>query len=498
MKQIFKKAVISSLVLATAVSATAFCKSSDKLEWMNLNTSVSANSDCGITGEKCGDEMSWNFHEDTGLLEISGKGEMYGYNCEWFSCEEDENFVPWNSFKDEIKSVSVESGVTSIGVFAFSECKNLTCVSLPETIKTIGRNAFSECENLSDIKLPDGLEEIGDWAFSGCGKLTDVELPDGLKMIDRAAFESTGIKEISVPENIEVLGRGAFGVCEKLEKVKLPANLTCIARELFACCGALEEIQIPEAVTYIGRSAFDGCEKLRKINIPDGVTEINMEAFAGCESLENIELPDNISFIGIDAFIGTGIYNNSSNWDNDVLYINGYLIAAKETISGDYEIKDGTKLVASYAFNNCAELKNVTVPASVEIICPTPFTECGKLESITILGKETKLMCDSLVSDYDAPVYYTIHCVSGSDAERFAKEYSVPYELIESGEKGDVDLNGTINSNDALVVLNHSAGIEEVVSDDMFFRADVNSDNVINSFDAFRILQYSVGVTENI
>ena len=83
---------------------------------------------------------------------------------------------------------------------------------------------------------------------------------------------------------------------------------------------------------------------IKSVVIEDGVTTIGDLAFYSCYSLTSVTIPDGVTSIGSSAFYNTAYYNNSSNWENNVLYIGNYLIDAREYLSGSYTIKDGTKL----------------------------------------------------------------------------------------------------------------------------------------------------------
>lgn len=78
--------------------------------------------------------------------------------------------------------------IVSIGEGAFSECYDLTSVSLPNTVVSIGRQAFEMCTSLESVNFPTSLQTIGDYAFLYCIQLTSAELPDTLTSIGIGAF----------------------------------------------------------------------------------------------------------------------------------------------------------------------------------------------------------------------------------------------------------------------------------------------------------------------
>lgn len=90
------------------------------------------------TGD-CGDSLTWTLYE-SGLLVITGTGEMTA--------------SPWSTYSDEIKTVTIENGVTNICYKAFGYYGNLTNVTIPDSVTSIDGWAFICCSALTDVIIP--------------------------------------------------------------------------------------------------------------------------------------------------------------------------------------------------------------------------------------------------------------------------------------------------------------------------------------------------------
>ena len=226
--------------------------SSYKIEEEQNTADIVVSGTCGIYG----DNLTWTLDSE-GTLTISGKGEM-----------DNSSDVPWDSYSDDIVSVVIEDGVTSIGKWAFYFCDNLTSITIPNSVTSIGYSVFGYCESLTSIILPDGVTSIGDSAFYWCDNLTSITIPDSVTSI----------------------GDSAFMHCESLTSITIPDSVTSIGDSAFADCVGLTSIEIRDGVTSIGDYAFYHCKNLTSITIPDSVTSIGDWAFYNCDSLTSITI----------------------------------------------------------------------------------------------------------------------------------------------------------------------------------------------------------------
>ena len=189
---------------------------------------VVASGECGADG----DNLTWTLDSENQLV-ISGTGPMKDYGP---------SASPW--YNSEVKTVRIESGVTTIGKHAFAYCASLTELDIPDTVVSIGSGAFYSCTGLTKIDIPDGILSIADNLFYNCTSLTEVNIPDGVASIGTYAFSS----------------------CISLTHMTIPDGVASIGAYAFLYCASLTKIELPDSVVSIGSYAFSGCVRLRDVS----------------------------------------------------------------------------------------------------------------------------------------------------------------------------------------------------------------------------------------
>lgn len=343
--------------------------------------------------------ISWSFDEATGTLTISGDGSIEGT-------------FPWSSLKQDIRSIVIGDGVTSIADYAFSSYTGLTNVSIADSVTKIGTGAFQNCTSLTSVSLPKNLSQISGEMFQGCSALTSVVIPEGVTLISVWAF------------------RG----CTGLRSVELPHSLRRIEPGAFENCSALTSITFPENLLFIANQAFRNCTELKKIVFEGDAPRAYPESFEGVTAnaffYENNDtwydynaIPRSIGFVWtasdnpqleeVDFFSGTCGRNTRWTFADGVLTVSGsgpmeYIpwrmhrkdiktVIIESGVTRIYHdaflgcvnltgitIPEGVTSIGSSAFCNCASLTSITIPDGVTSIGSMAFTDCKKLKNVSI------------------------------------------------------------------------------------------------------------------
>ncbi len=366
--KIFKKILCTFLVVIMCLTAAPLDGFID-VEWSDL-FSFEANATMSLREleptDQCGDNVYWNYDKSTEELVISGNGDMYNSSFHLGFESESKDYPLSNS---SIKSVVIEDGVKSIGEYAFANCWNLEKVIIPDSITSIGLYSFAGCVKLKEIVIPNSVTRIYGSAFDGCKSLESIVIPDSVLSIDSGAFENcTNLKEITISKNAQIDDAVFNNTAYYNDVNNWEKGVLYIGTHLIEAKDNISgKYLIKEGTTSIAFGAFFECTKLTGVTIPDSVTHIGSNAFSSCENLVDISISDNIKEIDSFAFSYTGYSNDESNWEDDLLYLDKYLIQISESFSGDCIVKNGTSVIANSALSD-GYITNIFIPDSVRNI----------------------------------------------------------------------------------------------------------------------------------
>ena len=313
----------------------------------------------GYCGVSTGKNITWALTSD-GVLTISGTGDLWAHRSSEIAMEIAN--TPWKPYRDSIRRVVIEEGVTSISLGAFSDCTALTSVSLPDSIDLFKPYAFSGCTALTGINIPEGVKSIPFDMFKGCTSLTHITLPESLTAIASDAFSKSGIADIVIPSHVTTIGQNAFYQCNGLAHIEIPESVTKIGSSAFRYCANLESVTFSEGLTEIESYAFGNCVSLREISLPDGMKTVGTGAFYECSGLTAVELPDTVTSLGSYAF---------------------YHCTSLQTAV----LSENMQVISFYAFSGCKNLKSVNTPENTEYIYDNAFENCVSLTAFNIPSK---------------------------------------------------------------------------------------------------------------
>ena len=281
-------------------------------------------------------------------------------------------------------------------------------------------------------------------------------------------------------------------------------------------------------LTISGTGDIDATSKpwgngISSLTVLNGVTGIPDNAFYGCSDLNNITIPRSVIRVGKNAFYNTGYYNDEANWENNTLYISGWLI--KTNSSEFYRIKDGTIGIADSAFKGQTYRSNIYFPNSLKVIGEEAFSGCRYLSNIfygdgdSVYGKNSGLMyigrsafydCISLTrfnipprvesiggSAFSGCKYIKLGVFDGSYGKSFAVNNNYNYIKIGTVKKGDPDMDGSITIDDALIALRVAVRIDGS-SRFLVNTCEVDGDGEITLADALMILRVAAKIVNSL
>ena len=372
-----------------------------------------------------------------------------------------------NSATYEIPGEIDGKKVVRIGDYAFSDCTELTSVTIPDSVTDIRWRAFYNCVSLKSVTIPKSVTYIDSYAF---GYYYDsdsfaTKKIDGFKInyVKNTYGHMYALKNGFTDEACLLTHELYDGTLEITEYVGnsatyvIPSEIdgkrvTQIGYDAFNDCTELTSITIPDGVTCIGNSAFSYCTSLETVTIPNSVTQIYPRAFYDCTLLKEVTIPASVTSIGNEAFGYYYVRDSSETKKADgfkINYVNntrGHWYAIKNGFTDGTcfvvnELDDGTAEITGYAGNSATcvipdeihgkkvtrigenafrdrtELTSVTIPDSVKYIFDRAFSNCTSLETVTIPNS---------VTDIYSRAFY--NCTS-------LKEVTIPASVTDIGDE---------------------------------------------------------------
>ena len=225
------------------------------------------------TGEISEDTHQWTFAEASGVLTISGKGDMPSYT------QDDYTKTPWYRLRKQVKKVVFTGDVTKVGDYAFYRdylALETVDISGAKGLKAMGSYAFAgsntESAPLKEVIGISQLTTFGNNVFRYSKLTGELSLPDVTDITSNYIFANTDITRVSMPKLTTISGSDLFYQCKELVAVEMPELVTISGGSTFNACSALTEISLPKLTEITGASTFSNASQLAKVSMPELVT----------------------------------------------------------------------------------------------------------------------------------------------------------------------------------------------------------------------------------
>lgn len=274
--------------------------------------------------------------------------------------------------------------MNSIDKAAFRECTALERFTWMgnTTVKTIGHSAFYDCSALEKV-LWNGkseLKTIQDYAFFKCISLNNFEMPNTTLSVGNSSFRyNASLTNIHLSTSLNYIDEYAYGECG-FSQITLPESLANIQAGAFINNDFLQEIILPERLQGLGSAAFENNSKLESVTFHTAIETMTIgnNAFNQCPILNKVYITN------MNSFAQTNFNNAKANPANTSQHI--YDANGKEIIN--VVLPKGTKYVNNNAFNGCAFIESIEMPATMDHVNDDIFVGCSALKDVYCYAEE--------------------------------------------------------------------------------------------------------------
>lgn len=303
-----------------------------------------------------------------------------------------------------LKALKLDRKV-EMGAGAFSNTP-ITEIEMATPCDSILGGTFSDCPNLTKITIGEGLKYIGYSAFSN-SPVKEANLPSTLRDISSNAFLGYSsycpfINDIQPENHIRYIGKVAYLCVDRdLEEYTIKDGTVTLADNLFENWqGNATTFHIPASVEQIGNKAFAGTQ-IKTLPEMLGLKRIGGEAFYGCKNLKKLTIPETVEYIGGRAFYGcSNIWSLTYNAINaecesfmepnaplEKIVIGGKVRRLPNVIFSGREFTEVAlpsclERIDDYAFSGCENLTTINLSDSIRYIGDNAFYGCSSLKNI--------------------------------------------------------------------------------------------------------------------
>ena len=341
--------------------------------------------------------------------------------------------------RTEIKSITFNDKITSIGDKAFYSCEFIKSIDLPESVETIGEKAF-ERTAITQVVLGKNLVSIGEEAFVGCYHLVEVVNRSDAITVTKGSEENGCVGEYAVGvynsddhfEQTKVAYENGNCVylgdsCKYLVKMlSVEGDPTVVTDDIGAICTSafrpigedveIKTVKMGASVIITREGSFWGVDNLiytgsvddwcgidgvnnitfdsvdevvmpnlkdGKVEIPKWITEIPRGLFKNNSSVKEVVLHNEVTIIGTYAFYKC-INLKTINFPNKLKQIKSWAFKHCHNLSGNIVLPEGLVVLGESVFSDCTSITGVVIPGSVSEIKDWAFDYCTSLKSVKL------------------------------------------------------------------------------------------------------------------
>lgn len=210
----------------------------------------------------------------------------------------------------QLGSLTIPASVSEIGKEIFKSASNITVISVDKNnqkydsrancnaiIETATNTLIFGCGKTT---VPKDVTKIGDYAFSGCKNLVEIKLPDSVTSIGQWCFSKSSLKSIVIPDSVTEIGDAAFWECRALEKITIPAAK--FGSHAFYESGSLSEVYFSDSVKCLDMRQFTNGDASSCDDVKPFKHLKELRFSASLEKIENL----NYYFQDIDTLVFEG------------------------------------------------------------------------------------------------------------------------------------------------------------------------------------------------